>query len=122
MEQEKESTQIPLLPLMGAENKTEIQLEKKEHMSHWGKESPLPATKSPELSLQAFCLCHCDLPLPGAGYLPTPRANSTTLQASLSVSLTLRVPARFLVLNAAFLTYSSEPKPFTTRRLPSLAF
>lgn len=57
MEQEKESTQIPLLPLMGAENKTEIQLEKK-HMSHWGKESPLPATKSPELSLQAFCLSH----------------------------------------------------------------
>lgn len=38
VERKKASTWISLLPLIGAENKTETQLERTEHVSHEGKE------------------------------------------------------------------------------------
>ena len=80
----RESTWISLLPLIGAENKTEIQLERRS-VSHGGKEPP-PAAESWELSLVSSCPCHRDLPLPGLGTSP----HLYGLQSSLSCSFSLQ--------------------------------
>lgn len=84
VEKRKASTCISLLPLIGAENKTEIQLGRREYLSH-REESPLCQLPHPV----TLCPCHCDL-----GTSPTPHMDCSTCQAGLSISFTLHVPVK----------------------------
>lgn len=66
---ERKHLDVSLLPLIGAENKTEIQLESKARESLGKRALRQPPSPVGCLSTSS-CPCHGDLPLPWAGHLP----------------------------------------------------
>lgn len=100
---------ISLLPLIGAENKPGIQLERKEHESRGRgalRQPPSPAS----CRSTSPCPCQGDLPFPWAGHCPTPPTDCKAPQAGPPGSQSPR--CQILILNEAFFTSFPRAQTF----------